>query len=138
MPTPIYGTNKPERKPRTSARRSVYTLATIVALIMCAALFVDGGKAARGVAKPKADHGDVHSAWAYMQLFAKKRLKSPKTADFPFGGSRHVTYLGNRRYRVASYVDSQNGFGATLRTNFSGVIKQIHGGWELESLVFDE
>ena len=80
--------------------------------------------------------GDVHGAWAYMQLFVKKRLKSPQSADFPFGGYRHVTELGAGRHKVNSYVDSQNSFGASIRTHFEGVIKKTDGGWELEYLNF--
>lgn len=82
----------------------------------------------------KSDSGDVHGAWAYMQLFVEKRLKSPKSADFPFGGSRHVTNLGGGRYKVVSYVDAQNAYGADIRTNFEGVIKRVNDGWELEYL----
>ena len=80
--------------------------------------------------------GDVHGAWAYMQSFVEKRLKSPQSADFPFGGYRHVTELGAGRYKVDSYVDSQNSFGANIRTHFEAVIKRIDGGWELEYLNF--
>jgi len=71
-----------------------------------------------------------------MQLFAEQRLKSPKSADFPFGGARDVTDLGNGRYEVNSYVVAENGFGANQRTYFNGVIKRKNGGWTLESLNF--
>lgn len=90
--------------------------------------------------KPKkvsVDKHSVHGAWAYMQLFVKKDLKSPKSADFPFGGYRHVAYLGNKRYKVVSYVDSQNSFGAMIRTNFKGIITRINNGWKLEYLDFE-
>lgn len=73
-------------------------------------------------------------AWAYMQEFVKQRLKSPVTADFPFGGHRDVEALGDNRYLVNSYVDSQNSFGAQVRTRFSGVITETPTGWKLESL----
>ncbi len=86
-------------------------------------------------AKPT-DQGDLHGAWAYMQQFVEKKLKSPSSADFPFGGSRHVTPLGGGRYKVDSYVDANNSFGAQLRTHFEGVIKRVAGGWELEYLRF--
>lgn len=97
---------------------------------------------ASGCAEPKplpADgSGDVHGAWAYMQLFVEERLKSPKTADFPFGGAEHVTDLGGGRYKVVSYVDSQNSFGAATRTHFEGVIRKGENQWFLESLEFKE
>lgn len=71
-----------------------------------------------------------------MQLFVEQELKSPTTADFPFGGFRHVTKLGVNRYKVDSYVDAQNSFGAITRTHFDGVIESIEGGWRLEYLNF--
>ena len=81
--------------------------------------------------------GSVHGAWAYMQIFVEKQLKSPKSADFPFGGGTyHTKDLGNGRYEVNSYVDSNNAFGAEIRTNFKGVIKRKDGGWVLEYLNF--
>ncbi len=65
-----------------------------------------------------------------MQLFVEKRLKSPKSADFTFGGYRHVTALGRGRYKVDFSVDVQNSFGAVIRTHFEGVIKRVDGGWK--------
>ncbi|MCK5608034.1 hypothetical protein KAR91_39505, partial [Candidatus Pacearchaeota archaeon] len=56
------------------------------------------------------------------------------TAEYPsFPG--HVKNLGNQEYQINSYVDAQNSFGATIRTRFSGRIKQIgHDRWKLLSL----
>lgn len=82
--------------------------------------------------------GDVHGAWVYMQFFVEKRLKSPKSADFPFDGYRNVSELGRGRYRVNSYVDAQNSFGANIRTHFEGVIRKENDEWHLESLNFHE
>ena len=63
------------------------------------------------------------SAYVMMQYFVKPNLKSPRSAKFPGvfernGSSGHVEYLGNQKYRIVSYVDSQNSFGALIRTNF--------------------
>lgn len=91
----------------------------------------------RGADRP-VESNDVHGAWAYAQQFVEKRLKSPSTAKFPFGGARGVTPLGGGRYKVDSYVDAQNGFGATTRQHFHLVIKQLPGQWQLESLRFGE
>ena len=113
----------------------------VISLFMLGALyyFVTGAMAEPDWTKWETstpDQGDVHGAWAYMQQFVEKKLKSPSSADFPFGGSRHVTPLGGGRYRVDSYVDAKNSFGAQLRTHFEGVIKRVPSGWELESLRF--
>lgn len=46
------------------------------------------------------------------------QLVSPATADFPFL-AQAIWPRGRQRYEVESYVDSQNGFGAMVRTEFS-------------------
>ncbi len=51
------------------------------------------------VPMPAAESGNVHGAWAYTQLFVEKRLKSPSTEKFRFGGYRDVTDLGGDRPR---------------------------------------
>ena len=78
-------------------------------------------------------------AYIMMRDYVKKRLKSPSTAEFPSpnegGLDHHVTALGNQTYIINSYVDAQNGFGATIRTEFIGKIKQISDTrWQLISL----
>ena len=50
--------------------------------------------------------------------FVKRSLKSPSTADFPSYSANKVSYNGNCTHTIRSYVDSQNGFGAMVRTNF--------------------
>lgn len=87
--------------------------------------------------KPVASIGDQTDAWAYIQLFVERQLKSPKDAKFPFGGHRDVEALGDGRFKVRSYVDATNSFGAQVRTRFECVVKRRSGGWDLESLEFD-
>lgn len=84
-------------------------------------------------------YGDVHGAWAYMQIYVERQLKSPKSADFPFGGGTyHTKDLGGGRYEVNSYVDAKNAFGTDIRTHFNGVIKRQNGKWVLEYLTFEK
>jgi hypothetical protein len=63
---------------------------------------------------------------AYIQLrnHVKEQLKSPSTAKFPFF-DWVSTKTENQTYFVKSYVDSQNSFGATVRTEFVGLVQQI-------------
>ena len=80
-------------------------------------------------------------AYIMMENFVKDRLRSPDSAKFPgvFDGKLdHVRYLGNKKYIINSYVDSQNGFGAMIRSNFSGEIEQTSEDyWSLISLVIN-
>ncbi len=63
-------------------------------------------------------------AYSYAEKFVKKRLKAPSTAEFPnmFEKNNHITKLDNRKYKIKSWVDCQNSFGAHIRTQFSCVI----------------
>ena len=53
------------------------------------------------------------------EAYVKDILKAPATADFQSFLGRNVTDLGKWRYTVSSYVDSQNSFGAKIRTSFT-------------------
>jgi len=58
------------------------------------------------------------------QIFEKK-LKSPTTAKFPSyyqPGAAEVVSLGGGQYSVRSYVDSQNSFGAMIRTKWTATV----------------
>ena len=70
------------------------------------------------------------------------RLVAPSTARFPGifdGRAGHVTRLGGQRYRIRSYVDSQNSFGAQVRTHFTAEVEQTgRGVWRVRSLELHE
>lgn len=78
------------------------------------------------------------TAYRMIERSVKERLKSPSTAEFPGildGRSDHVTKTGDQAYLIVSYVDSQNSFGATIRSQFIGEVKQTSNtNWELVSL----
>jgi hypothetical protein len=77
-------------------------------------------------------------ALTMMEKFVRQRLKSPSTAEFPgvFDGAMdHVERLDDHQYMITSYVDSQNGFGAVVRTNYAGIIQQTsEDDWQLIGL----
>lgn len=56
--------------------------------------------------------------WVAAQGFARDRLKAPRTAKFPYSMDISITDNGNGNYTVNGYVDSENSFGAMLRTDF--------------------
>lgn len=80
------------------------------------------------------------------QQFVNDRLKSPSTASYGgiFSGDYQdadsvVTNLGGGKYRVVAWVDSQNAFGATIRTHFVCELEYVGSDkWRCTSLVFDE
>lgn len=52
------------------------------------------------------------------EVFVKKNLKAPSTADFCSVREARINKLGGNEYEVRGYVDAQNIFGAMLRSNY--------------------
>lgn len=77
-------------------------------------------------------------ALVMAQGWVKDRLKSPGTADFGgvWGGDFQrpddcVTVLDANTFRVRGWVDAQNGFGATVRTDFNCKVMDLgNGEWK--------
>ncbi len=74
-------------------------------------------------------------AYVMTQQFVEERLKAPGSAEWPGVSYRDaVTHLGDQRYRTSTYVDSQNSFGAMLRTHFVAEVEQTsEDKWRLVS-----
>lgn len=70
----------------------------------------------------------------------ERMLKSPKTADFCYP---KVSNPEENRYLVVSCVDSENSFGAMLRSNWTVELHYLGGdeledrNWMLDRVVFD-
>lgn len=78
------------------------------------------------------------TAYVMSQQYVRQRLKSPTTATFP-GGSRdyQTQYMGDCIHRVVAYVDSQNSFGAMIRTPYYAEMQYIRNSrnkWRLLDL----
>ena len=78
-------------------------------------------------------------AYNYAKEFVKDRLKSPSTAEFPgtYEKKNHVTDLGNGIYLINSWVDSQNGFGAIIRSHWSCRISFVGGKVQAENIIIE-
>ena len=77
-------------------------------------------------------------AYCMAQRFVEQRLKSPRSVKWPWISYKScTTYLDNNRYRISTYCDAQNSFGALIRTHFVCIVKYIGSNdWRLESLIF--
>lgn len=89
----------------------------------------------------KAPCEDPQTAFVEAQGFVRNFLKSPATADFPKYGTNGAfatatkTEDGKCAFMVVTYVDSENGFGAKVRSEFSAVVAPDDDGkWSLVSL----
>jgi hypothetical protein len=87
--------------------------------------------------------GTNDAALVMAEDFVKDRLKAPATARFPGWTEDQpvVTGYGNCKYEVNGWVDSQNGFGALLRSNWRVQLKPaLEDGkemWYLTSINID-
>ena len=66
--------------------------------------------------------------------YAAGRLKAPSTAKFQRSSDAVVTRLGVNKYRVKSYVDAENSFGAMIRTTYLCAVTLNGEMWTLNSL----
>jgi hypothetical protein len=64
-------------------------------------------------------HPQPDLALVKCQEAVESALKAPATAKFPSDAFHGVTDVGGWRYQVHSYVDSQNSFGALIRTSYT-------------------
>ena len=85
-----------------------------------------------GGSGPEKDAGDEWSAQAVCEEFVKDRLKSPSTADFSDENREQLT---DTVFVVTGSVDSENGFGAMIRNDFTCRVRYAGGdNWRLVRL----
>lgn len=66
---------------------------------------------------------------------AKSRLKAPSTVNF-LGRSDDVVDLGKQKFRITEAFDSQNGFGAMLRGQYTcGLTAEPGGRFKFDAFV---
>lgn len=71
---------------------------------------------------------DTEAAFGAAKEAVLKNLKAPATAQFPEYVDEFVDDLEGGQFRVTSYVDAQNGFGAMIRNDFTCVVIQREDG----------
>jgi hypothetical protein len=110
--------------------RSLLSVVTLGAFVILAI-----GSSDSSSSRPPAPSHDKISAYTMCQQFTEDRLKSPSTADWPWGASDATTDLGDGRYRVRTHVDAQNSFGAMIRSQVDCTVRFVGGDkWQLEDL----
>lgn len=80
---------------------------------------------------------DPGTASVMCKDFVEQRLRAPATADFPWIPDDTQYYAQQRLWEITSHVDSENGFGALVRTSFVCSVKPDATGdnWTLVNLV---
>lgn len=78
-------------------------------------------------------------AYVMCQSFVEDRLKAPASAGFANKSEATITETGEDQWRIRAHVDSQNSFGANVRTPFVCEIKYVGDDkWQLVDLTLQE
>lgn len=72
--------------------------------------------------KPLSERYTKIQAKVFAETQVKTRLKSPSTAEFNWNADDNIEKVNDTTFLVTGYVDSQNSFGAALRSNYSCTI----------------
>ncbi|GGJ81989.1 hypothetical protein GCM10011583_11860 [Streptomyces camponoticapitis] len=85
-----------------------------------------------------AEEFDKQGAAVMCEEFVSKSLKAPGSADFSGVSDTTIETLSDAKpwkYKVNAFVDSQNGFGAKIRTDYVCTIStKDHDTWTLDDL----
>ena len=87
-------------------------------------------------APPPAEPDHRETAYRYCRHFTEERLKAPASAQWPSYGSvaEFAKDLGDVRFSLTAHVDSQNSFGAMLRSGVRCTVRKEDDMWYLEQL----
>ena len=70
-------------------------------------------------------------AYTYAKEAVKLQLKSPRSAKFGSYGQTDVSLHQDCIFSVKGYVDSQNGFGAMIRSQYEVKLTGAKSEWKL-------
>ena len=127
-----------QTNPTISTKQNIFAfifLVVIAVILLKACESTPEEAAADKAAAAERECKDSNMAYAMSQQFIKRSLKSPATADFPFQPNQNI-YKGECLHLISSYVDSQNSFGATIRSQTSVSLrfdKELNN-WLLEDI----
>lgn len=111
----------------------------LVGLAMCS----QGGGSAPSPQEQAERRCDRFAGYHYGTRLVEQRLRAPATAEFQSFNALQdgqLVRLGDCRWRLTAYVDSQNGFSAMVRTRFTVIAASSDQGrsWTAESLTLEE
>src|SRR5262245_33786226 len=78
---------------------------------------------AKTAATPQAREYSDAEVYAMAETIILKYLKAPSTADFASMSDAQITGFADSGFRVDAYVDSQNSFGAMIRSPFTTIFQ---------------
>ncbi len=130
--------NKPPQNELTRPLKAGEAVTAIVGGGIVVAVIVGIYIAFSGSPSSNTSPSTMHSeagAWVMCQNFVEQRLRAPSTAKFPWGYRDYVSKIGAQKYKVDAYVDAENAFGGTIRTEFQCTVSYIgNEKWRLDDL----
>jgi len=124
-----------DKKKKKDIKVIIISIAIILFSIILVSFIPDGGLLTNTPetidVNDMEDQIDLH---IQAQQFVLQTLKAPSTAKFP-ALPYEVIDLGDGRYNIMSYVDSQNVFGAIIRSDWSVLMKLNINIWSPERIV---
>ena len=92
----------------------------------------------RATSTPRPDVGEPSGAYINCKNAVEQVLPAPSTAEFARYDPDDVTQLSGNTWMIISYVDSQNAFGAMLRSDYACEIRYVgNHQWRLIDLDID-
>lgn len=79
---------------------------------------------------------ESEDAYYTSQEYIKKLLKSPATATFPEYDLKYIHNTG-QTYQIDAFVDSQNSFGAMLRSTYQVQLTKVDKGWRIDQCLLN-
>lgn len=122
---------KPMQKKKAAHGRLV-----LVLLLVALAFILQSCSSGKDQAPTPPSETDI---FVHSQFAVEDYLKSPSTAQYPSSKDVYITKISDHEYKVASYVDSQNSLGATVRSKY--VVDLIYNDdwsqYETSSVIID-
>lgn len=120
-------------KPTAQPMKPTTLVIILLLVVICVGAAIvygrQGGKGGGGAAPdPKSD------AWYACRELIGKNLKAPTTAKYESYDSSQVADLGKGEWLVIMDVDSQNSFGAMIRSTFTCKVRDEGSTWRLIKL----
>ena len=81
-------------------------------------------------------HSDI-DAYIDAQAIIEKTLKAPSTAKFPSSSHATVEHYATDGFKISSYVDSQNGFGAMIRSEWTVLFEYVDEKLNIYQIIVD-
>lgn len=132
--------NKKQKRVLSKKMKIITGIIWIFVFIMIVAALSGGDDSTQTTPKTGVTNTETHIT---AQGYVKNFLKSPSSADFPLSDYT-IFDLGDNKYKIVSYVDAQNSFGAQIRSNYI-IILSYNGGewadsnnWTLHELILDD